>query len=74
MDGRLCEFDGTHSQRDHPRTVSTLTAAPRDPKRRDPDRAQAAVDQTRAKMGPEYREAMALVKSEGLHTVCEEAG
>src|SRR2546421_10440254 len=29
---------------------------------------------TRAKMGPEYRELKALVKREGLHTVCEEAG
>lgn len=29
---------------------------------------------TTAKMGPEYREIMGLVKSEGLHTVCQEAG
>jgi lipoic acid synthetase len=29
---------------------------------------------TRASMGPEYREVQALVKSEGLHTVCQEAG
>ena len=29
---------------------------------------------TRAKMGPEYSELMSLVKSEGLHTVCQEAG
>jgi lipoic acid synthetase len=29
---------------------------------------------TRAVMGPEYRELKALVKGEGLHTVCEEAG
>ncbi len=29
---------------------------------------------TRAKMGPEYSELKSLVKSEGLHTVCEEAG
>jgi lipoyl synthase len=29
---------------------------------------------TRAKMGPEYQELQALVKSEGLHTVCQEAG
>ncbi|MFL6158162.1 MAG: lipoyl synthase, partial [Marmoricola sp.] len=29
---------------------------------------------TRAKMGPQYRELQALVKSEGLHTVCQEAG
>ena len=28
---------------------------------------------TRAKMGPEYTELKALVKREGLHTVCEEA-
>src|SRR5829696_8633974 len=29
---------------------------------------------TRAKMGPEYNELMKLVKGEGLHTVCQEAG
>ncbi|WP_262851834.1 lipoyl synthase [Mumia quercus] len=29
---------------------------------------------TRAKMGPEYTELKQLVKSEGLHTVCQEAG
>jgi lipoyl synthase len=29
---------------------------------------------TRAKMGPQYRELQSLVKSEGLHTVCQEAG
>ncbi|MGN6574282.1 MAG: lipoyl synthase, partial [Nocardioides sp.] len=29
---------------------------------------------TRAKMGPQYQELQALVKSEGLHTVCQEAG
>ena len=29
---------------------------------------------TRAVMGPEYRELHQLVKSEGLHTVCQEAG
>ncbi|WP_212910599.1 lipoyl synthase [Streptomyces sp. TS71-3] len=29
---------------------------------------------TRAKMGPEYRQMQSLVKSEGLHTVCQEAG
>lgn len=29
---------------------------------------------TRANMGPEYRELKGLVKREGLHTVCEEAG
>lgn len=29
---------------------------------------------TRAKMGPEYRELKSLVRREGLHTVCEEAG
>jgi lipoyl synthase len=29
---------------------------------------------TRAKMGPEYSELRALVKREGLHTVCQEAG
>ena len=29
---------------------------------------------TRAKMGPEYRQLQSLVKTEGLHTVCQEAG
>jgi lipoyl synthase len=29
---------------------------------------------TKATMGPEYRELQQLVKSEGLHTVCQEAG
>ncbi|MBA2558937.1 MAG: lipoyl synthase, partial [Propionibacteriales bacterium] len=29
---------------------------------------------TRAKVGPEYQDMQALVKSEGLHTVCQEAG
>ncbi len=29
---------------------------------------------TTAKMGPEYRELQRLVKDEGLHTVCQEAG
>jgi lipoyl synthase len=29
---------------------------------------------TRAKIGPEYKELKALVRREGLHTVCEEAG
>jgi len=29
---------------------------------------------TRARMGPEYTELKALVRREGLHTVCEEAG
>ncbi|HEY0616014.1 MAG TPA: lipoyl synthase, partial [Kribbella sp.] len=29
---------------------------------------------TRAKMGPEYQKLQALVKSEELHTVCQEAG
>ncbi|ROP45740.1 lipoyl synthase [Pseudokineococcus lusitanus] len=29
---------------------------------------------TKAKMGPEYSELKSLVKREGLHTVCEEAG
>ena len=29
---------------------------------------------TTARMGPEYRELTALVKREGLHTVCQEAG
>ncbi|MFT4051766.1 MAG: hypothetical protein QM677_05890, partial [Microbacterium sp.] len=29
---------------------------------------------TKAKMGPEYQALQSLVKGEGLHTVCQEAG
>lgn len=29
---------------------------------------------TTAKMGPEYKALQSLVKTEGLHTVCQEAG
>ena len=29
---------------------------------------------TKAKMGPEYKALHSLVKDEGLHTVCQEAG
>ena len=29
---------------------------------------------TTARMGPDYRELHQLVKSQGLHTVCQEAG
>ena len=29
---------------------------------------------TRARMGPEYTQLKSLVRREGLHTVCEEAG
>ena len=42
--------------------------------RRDADRAQAVVDPTTAKMGPEYTALHSMVKREGLHTVCQEAG
>ena len=42
---------------------------------RDPDRAQAVVDPYHGEDGPGvHRSCSALVKSEGLHTVCQEAG
>ena len=50
-------------------------AAPRGPQRRDPHRAQARRgSRPGPTMGPEYTELQALVKREGLHTVCQEAG
>ena len=52
----------------------TQAPAPRGPQRADADRAQAGVDQDAAKMGPEYTALHSLVKDEGLHTVCQEAG
>ena len=39
-----------------------------------PIESKPAWIKTRAKMGPEYTELQSLVKSEGLHTVCQEAG
>ncbi len=41
---------------------------------RTPIEAKPEWIKTRAKMGPEYRDLHALVKREGLHTVCQEAG
>ena len=39
-----------------------------------PIETQAGVDQDPGEDGPEYTELMSLVKAEGLHTVCQEAG
>jgi lipoic acid synthetase len=41
---------------------------------RTPIEKKPAWIKTRAKMGPEYKELKNLVRGEGLHTVCEEAG
>ena len=58
-----------------PRARRPQAAASRGPQRRDPDRAQAGVDQDPgagwARSTPQLQ---SLVKSEGLHTVCQEAG
>ena len=56
------------------RAARPQAAPPRGPQQPDPDRAQAGVDQDPAKMGPEYTQLKGLVRREGLHTVCEEAG
>ena len=65
-----------------PRTVEGVTIAPEGRKmlRLEVRNAETPIEKkpewikTRAKMGPEYNELMNLVKSEGLHTVCQEAG
>src|SRR5215510_13810774 len=64
------------------RTLGGVTIAPEGRKllRLEVRNAQTPIEKkpewikTRASMGPEYRELQALVKSEGLHTVCQEAG
>ena len=50
------------------------TAAAGGAQRTDAHRAQAQVDQDTGHHGPGYSELKGLVKREGLHTVCEEAG
>ncbi len=67
-----------------PATSSTTGAAPAPEGRKllrlevrnaeTPIERKPAWIKTRAKMGPQYNELQALVKSEGLHTVCQEAG
>jgi len=67
-----------------PATSSTTGAAPAPEGRKllrlevrnaeTPIERKPAWIKTRAKMGPQYNELQALVKSEGLHTVCQAAG
>src|SRR5215510_7307044 len=64
------------------RTLGGVTIAPEGRKllRLEVRNAQTPIERkpswikTRAKMGPEYQQLQSLVKSEGLHTVCQEAG
>ena len=56
------------------RTRRPADAAHRGAQRRDPDRAQAAVDQGPGQDGPEYAQLQDPGQREGLHTVCQEAG
>ena len=73
----------------HRRTVTPVTRAPdtqsvtpqgRKLLRLEVRNAQTPIERkpewikTRAKMGPAYTQLQGLVKSEGLHTVCQEAG
>src|SRR4051794_41101324 len=68
-----------------PRTVAGVTQAPHAPEGRkllrlEVRNAETPIERkpewikTRAKMGPEYTQMFNLVKSEGLHTVCQSAG
>ena len=65
-----------------PRTPSDAAAAPQGRKllRLEVRNAQTPIEKkpewirTRARMGPEYSELKSLVRTGGLHTVCEEAG
>ena len=58
--------------RPHPATGSC--SGSRSATRRRPIERKPEWIKTRAKMGPEYTALQSLVKSEGLHTVCQEAG
>ena len=68
--------------RGSPRSIDTVTVAPEGRKllRLEVRNAQTPIERkppwikTRARMGPEYTELKSLVRREGLHTVCEEAG
>ena len=55
-----------------------MTLAPKcsagGPQRRGSDREEAGLDQDQARTGPEFQKLQSLVKTEGLHTVCQEAG
>ncbi len=61
-------------------TVTTVVPAGRKLLRLEVRNAETAIERkppwikTRARMGPEYSALRALVKREGLHTVCQEAG
>src|SRR5205807_1976065 len=65
-----------------PRNIGDVTVAPEGRKmlRLEVRNAQTPIERkppwikTRARMGPEYTELKSLVRREGLHTVCEEAG
>jgi len=65
-----------------PRTLESVTIAPKGRKllRLEVRNAETPIERkpewikTRAKMGPEYQALQKLVKSEQLHTVCQEAG
>ena len=65
-----------------PRTLEGVTIAPEGRKllRLELRNAETPIERkpawikTRARMGPEYQKLQHLVKSEGLHTVCQEAG
>src|ERR1700730_5145639 len=74
---------GVRRSRRPPRTnIDSMTVAREDRKllRLEVRNAQTPIERkppwikTRARMGPEYTELKTLVRREGLHTVCEEAG
>ncbi len=64
----------------YPETVTTVTPEGRKLLRIEARNSQTPIERkpewikTRLKMGPQYKELVGLVKSEGLHTVCQEAG
>src|SRR5690606_24396399 len=78
----LTEFSPTGRRPYRTRTIGVVTVAPEGRKllRIETRNAQTPIERkpnwikTRAKMGPEYTDLKGLVRREGLHTVCEEAG
>lgn len=64
----------------YPGLVTTVTPEGRKLLRVEARNSQTPIERkpewikTRLKMGPQYRELVQLVKTEGLHTVCQEAG
>ena len=70
----------TVQQPDLANPAETVPAAPRRLLRIEARNTETPIERkppwikTRAKMGPAYTELQALVKREGLHTVCQEAG